>query len=94
LPAAWVGIGLALPTGFMLLATQATAIGMQPVFWVKLGLIALAGLNALLFHQGCLRYLYRWNRRVAAPWRAQAVAGISLLTWLGVLVSGRLIAYL
>jgi hypothetical protein len=94
LPVAWVGIGLALPTGFMLLATQATAIGMQPVFWVKLGLIAFAGLNALLFHQGCLRYLYRWNRRVSAPWRAQAVAGISLLTWLGVLVSGRLIAYL
>ncbi len=94
LPAAWVGFGLALPTGFLLLATQATAIGMQPVFWVKLGLIGLAGLNALLFHRGCLRHLYRWNRATPAPWRAQAVAVISIASWLGVLVSGRLIAYL
>ncbi|MFW5454182.1 DUF6644 family protein [Thioalkalivibrio sulfidiphilus] len=94
LPAAWIGFGLALPTGFLLLATQATAIGMHPVFWVKLGLIGLAGINALLFHYRCLRHLYRWNRATPAPWLAQAVAFVSITSWLGVLVSGRLIAYL
>lgn len=94
LPAAWLGVGLALPTGLLLLATQAASIGMQPVFWVKMGLVVLAGVNALLFHRWCLRHLYRWNRLSSAPWRARAVAVVSIVSWLGVLVSGRLIAYL
>jgi hypothetical protein len=94
LPAAWLGMGLALPTGFLLLATQAASIGTQPVFWVKMGLVVLAGANALLFHRWCLRHLYRWNRLAPAPLGARAVAAVSMLSWLGVLVSGRLIAYL
>jgi hypothetical protein len=94
LPAAWLGMGFALITGFMLLATQAIDIGMQPVFWVKMGLIVLAGINALVFHRWSLRNLYRWNRLVRAPWRARVVAAVSIASWLGVLVSGRLIAYL
>lgn len=94
LPAAWIGMGVAAITGFMLLATQASDIGTQPVFWVKMGLVALAGANALLFHQWSVRHLYRWNRLSPAPWRARAVAGVSVVAWLGVLVSGRLIAYL
>ncbi|WP_018232226.1 hypothetical protein [Thioalkalivibrio thiocyanodenitrificans] len=94
LPAAWLGMGLAVVTGVMLLATQAASIGMQTVFWVKMGLVLLAGANALLFHGWCLRHLYRWNRLAPAPRRARAVAAVSMLGWLGVLVSGRLIAYL
>ena len=94
LPAAWLGMGVAVVTGVMLLATQAASIGMQTVFWVKMGLVLLAGANALLFHAWCLRHLYRWNRLAPAPRRAKAVAAVSILGWLGVLVSGRLIAYL
>ena len=94
LPAAWLGMGMAAVTGFMLLATQAVDIGTQPVFWIKMGLVVVAGINALVFHRWCLRHLYRWNRLTRAPWRARLVAVMSIAAWLGVLVSGRLIAYL
>jgi hypothetical protein len=70
-------LALSLPTGLLLFITQATALAANRVFWLKLALLAAAGLNAWWFH--------RRARRSAAI--------VSLVAWIGVLLCGRFLAY-
>jgi hypothetical protein len=73
-------------SGALLFASGATEFAAHPAFRVKLVLILIAGINAIVFHaRGGVR-------RQDATARAQAAASIVL--WLSVLTSGRLIAYL
>ena len=62
-------------------------------FWVKLALLALAGVNALVFHLMTYRTDGQWDappQVATGAWRAGAV---SLLLWSAIIVSGRLIAF-
>jgi hypothetical protein len=70
-------LALSLPTGALLFITQATALAANRVFWLKLALIAAAGLNAWWF-----------RRRVH-----RSAAIVSLVAWIGVLFCGRFLAY-
>ena len=82
---------LVLPTGVLLLIADLDALLANRVFLLKLALIALASLNALAFHAGPWRGADAWPAR--APVRAVLHALLSLGLWLGVIASGRLIAY-
>jgi hypothetical protein len=62
-------------------------------FWVKLVLLALAGLNALTFHLKTYRMAERWDEHPQAMGRARRAGVVSLLFWSATIVSGRLIAY-
>lgn len=84
---------LTIPTGILLLLPEATSIARNPAFLVKMTLMLLAGANAALFHAGSWRARDRW-RHGAPPLSARLSGGTSILLWLGVIVSGRLIAYL
>lgn len=60
----------------------------------KAVLLVLAGLNALMFHQGIARRVSEWDLEGGAPPRAARLAGVfSLALWTAVVFSGRLIAY-
>lgn len=82
------------PTGLLLFAARAVDTWPNPAFRLKLLLLALAGINAVIFH--------RWNGSAMASWdelqpialSAKVSAVFSLLLWLGVITCGRLIAYL
>ena len=84
---------LVVPTGFLLFATQPVALARNSVFRTKLVLIALAGVNALVFRVGAFRGVDGWDRGTAAPARARAAAVLSLLIWTAVISCGRLLAY-
>lgn len=73
-------------TGSLLFLTDASGYIANRAFAVKLGLIALAGINMIVFHlRGSL----------ARPDAlAKAQSALSLALWLGVISAGRLIAYL
>lgn len=79
------GFILALVSGALLFAARATEIGANRVFWAKMALLLLAGVNAWWFHRrdGLLR--------PTAPRRWQAVG--SLVIWVAVIACGRMIAY-
>ena len=62
-------------------------------FWVKLVLLALAGLNALVFHLKTYRSAERWDEDAQAAGTARLAGVVSLLFWSATIVSGRLIAY-
>ena len=60
--------------------------------WILI-LLALVGLNPLIFHTTIYRRVHEWEVLEASPWRARAAAIASLTLWSGVIISGRLIAY-
>lgn len=86
LPVARFGFALAVPMGFLLFTTEATAYARNPLFLTKLTLIALALVNLVLFHRHA-------RRRSGLTPALRRMAGLSLALWVLVLACGRLIAY-
>jgi hypothetical protein len=80
------GLLLVVPSGILLFVTNARTLGYDPVFWVKMSLLVLAGCNALVFRT--LR-----SNGPAAPRGARIVAVVSLVLWVAVIACGRLLAY-
>lgn len=92
-PVAVAGLLLAAGTGSLLFATRPLDYVHEPLFGLKMALLAAAIFNALL-----LRRSLPWQLLgvvAGAPWRPTwAVAGAaSVALWLGVITAGRLIGY-
>ena len=91
IPLMWFGLGLNAASGIALLLAYPTKALTNPLFYVKLGLIALA--------LGGLRYLLKnvlpnpqFQQAPATPGiRALAIA--TFLMWVGAITSGRFLAY-
>ncbi|MEV8400193.1 DUF6644 family protein [Streptomyces niveus] len=83
--AAATGVAMFLP-GANLLADRGSA----P--W-KLGLILLAGINILIFHRRTYRSVADWDADQPTPVAARCAAVVSLTSWTGVTIAGRLLAY-
>ena len=62
-------------------------------FQVKMAMIALAGLNAFLFHRSIYARVADWDEAPSPPRRARVAGFFSLLLWAGVVVAGRMQAY-
>jgi hypothetical protein len=94
-PMAMAGLLLALGSGALLFATKPHDYVVEPLFGIKMALLAAAVLNALL-----LRRSAAWRRlgldgndgaRRPPAWRVAGIASIAL--WLAVIAAGRLIGY-
>lgn len=62
-------------------------------FRLKLVLLTFAGINVWLFHGRVHRGVDAWAESPVVPRAARVAAVVSLVSWAGVVVSGRLIAY-
>ncbi len=87
------GLILIVPTGILLFITNAQALGQDFTFWLKMGLLILAGLNAMVFHTYTFLKVNTWNVNQAAPLQAKLAAVFSLILWTAIIASGRLLAY-
>jgi hypothetical protein len=85
---------IVVPTGLLLFVSDATALWANTALRVKLVLIGVALVNAYTFHRWSFRSVGGWNQGAPTPARAKIAAIISLASWVGVISSGRLIAYL
>lgn len=90
IPIATAGLSLQIPTGILLLAAEARALGQNPAFYAKLVFIAVGLLNVALFHA---RFGSKLRSGVLSS-GAQALAVVSMTAWVLALVAGRMIAYL
>ena len=81
---------LVVPSGLLLLSAQAADMLRNPVFLLKMGLVVVAGLNALAFHLGSW---WRADGSGAPTVAARVNAALSLLFWVAVIACGRMLAY-
>jgi hypothetical protein len=89
----WTGLATNAITGALLFAGDAEAKARQPVFYVKLLLIALALTVTTLIRRIVERAPARAETE-PVPGRGRRLAALSLLLWAGAITAGRLMAYL
>lgn len=93
LPWVWGGFIINAITGGTIFVYGATGFGTNEQFQLKMGLIVLAGINAFIFEIMARRGRTSWVSAGAAPVPVKAVATLSLLLWVGVVTTGRWMAY-
>ena len=59
----------------------------------KMLLLLLAGLNVLIFHSRVFPSVAKWDVDAIPPRAARVAGALSLVLWIGIVVSGRMIAY-
>ena len=93
LPLTWMGFAVMFVSGFLLFSSEAADSYGNPAFRIKLVLLALVGLNPLIFHLTIFRSVTSWNHQVVTPVRARLAGMFSLTLWGGIICAGRAIAY-
>ena len=92
-PLTWSGFVVMFISGSLLFWAEAAKNYTNPAFRIKLVLLALVGLNPLIFHTTIYRRVDEWEVFAISPWRARVAAIASLTLWSGVIIAGRAIAY-
>ena len=80
-------------TGVALLYAQPMRFYPNIFFWLKMFLMALAGLNAIAFHFLTYNSVNRWDKDPILPPAVRQAGMLGLGLWMAVVVAGRLIAY-
>jgi hypothetical protein len=80
-------------SGALLFVPSADRYAASPVFYLKLGAMAVGGLNALAFHLTAWQRVEVWNARARPPWSVRAAAIVSVLVWIAVIALGRGMGY-
>jgi uncharacterized membrane protein len=93
LPWVWTGFTVMVLSGVILFCSEAVKCYSSPFFRTKVVLLAVAGLNALLFHTTVFKDVETWDKDAPTPWRAKFAGACSLAVWIGVVAMGRALAY-
>jgi hypothetical protein len=89
LPLTWAAFALAAATGSLLFLSQAAAYFATTTFWIKMSIMALAGINMLIFEFITMGGVREWDLKATPPPAARLAGGISVTCWLLVFVFGR-----
>jgi hypothetical protein len=93
MPWAWGSFALMFVTGVLMFSPEATKCYTSWFFRLKMGLLILAGLNALIYHFGAYRSIASWDGSGVVPAGARAAAWTGLILWVLIVFAGRGIAY-
>ena len=93
LPWTWISFGLATLFGVLLFVGQPVRYVEIAFFDIKMLLIALAGVNMLVFEYVTRKGVGRWDRAPIPPVQVRVAGGLSLAFWVSVLLCGRLIGF-
>ena len=88
-----VGFTVNLITGALLFYGQPMRYYGKALYWTKMSLMVLAGINALVFHLTTYRSAAAWDTDPIPPFKARLAGYFGLGLWAGVVVFGRLTAY-
>ncbi|HEX4096642.1 MAG TPA: DUF6644 family protein [Caulobacteraceae bacterium] len=89
----WAAFGLAVLTGSFMFITNARVYVDNGFFRTKFVLMALAGLNMLVFQLTVAPRHGEWSEAKVGPLRARIAASLSLLLWLSVIFMGRSVGF-
>jgi hypothetical protein len=87
--------------GFVVMVTSGTLLfiaiplrSYQNIFFrTKMVMLLLAGLNVWIFHSGVYRRVATWDMTSVPPRAARVAGALSLVLWVCIVLSGRMIAY-
>lgn len=88
----WIGFVTAAITGTLLFVSKASTYMVNPYFLTKMGIMALAGLNMLLFHFVTYKTVNEWDMGTL-PTGAKVAGALSIVMWLVILFCGRAIGF-
>jgi len=89
----WGAFALTVATGLLMFITNATVYYHNFFFRSKMALLALAGINMLMFELTAARSIHRWDKERSAPLAGRAVAAVSLVIWISIIFVGRWIGF-
>jgi hypothetical protein len=89
---AWLGFGINFLSGAALFSAQATSYVVDVVFMTKIVLVLLGAVTAAML-QPAIAKADHWSGG-QPPANIKAIAAISIVLWLGAIITGRLTAYL
>jgi hypothetical protein len=93
-PVMWVALAANVVSGTLLLIGYPYKAFTNPLFYVKLALIALAVYLVVKIRDEVLRNPQADKPPTATAWRhARILAGLSLASWMGLIAAGRFLAY-
>ena len=78
LPFTWAAFVLAVIAGSLLFISRATEYFVNAVFWIKMLLIVVAGINMMIFEFITVRDVQKWNVDKTPPQQARLAGGISM----------------
>ena len=93
LPWSVAGFVIMVATGILLFYAIPVRTAHSVWFRVKVILLIIAGINAWWFHKRVSQDRERWDNQPKPPLNVRLTAGLSLATWSGVIIAGRMIAY-
>ena len=93
LPITIVGFACMVMTGSLLFLSEPVRCYQSVYFRTKMLLLALAGLNALVFHLTVDRRAEAWNITAKPPLQARAAGYLSIALWIAIVAAGRFTAY-
>jgi len=93
LPWTWGAFVLAAITGSLLFASKATSYMNNPYFLLKMGCMALAGINMAAFHTTVWKTVTQWDSDCAIPTAGKVAGFLSLFFWFLVIFFGRAIGF-
>jgi len=93
MPVSIVGFALVFATGFLLFWAEAVTAYASLHFWIKVGLILLAGLNAAYFEFVTHPGIAAWDNDRVPPLAARVSGFLSLVFWTAIIITGRTMAY-
>jgi hypothetical protein len=89
----WAAFIWTATTGALMFTTNANVYYHNFFFRTKMVLLALAGINLLVFELTTGRTVHRWDKDAVAPRAGKAAAVLSLVIWITVIFMGRWIGF-
>jgi hypothetical protein len=89
----WAAFAVTALTGVLMFITNATVYYNNLYFRAKIALLVLAAINVMVFELTAGRSMQQWDQEPSAPRVGRLVATVSLVVWVGVIVTGRMIGF-
>jgi hypothetical protein len=93
LPITWGAFAIAATAGALLFSSKPLDYAHSGLFQAKMVLLALAGINMVVFHAFTGREVERWKASAPTPVAARTAGALSLILWIGVVTCGRWIGF-
>jgi hypothetical protein len=94
MPFALLGFGLNATTGLVFLIGHPEQYAHNVAWWYKVGSLALAGINAVIFEAGVGSRTMALEPGQDTPAAAKAIGIVSIAAWFGVLFWGRMLPFI